>query len=94
MLGFGNSRPKRVTEREFKDITNRLSDLDTTERNQVEILFRPALFDSERGRHEPGISPDEAKLGITWLRDNKDKHSIEDDEIDRLEKYLDEHLID
>ena len=75
----------------MKDIQNKLHSLDKRERADVEQLFRGDLY--ELGK-EKGIDRSEAEAGIQWLRDNADKHSLEDDDINRVESHFNHHLKD
>lgn len=93
MLGFGSPKPKRVTEKELEDIHNRLSaKLDKREEATLEMLFSTAL--NEKGKLTKGISREEYELGLNWLKDNKKKHNLEDDDIALIERYFEEHLKD
>jgi hypothetical protein len=83
---------KRVTKEEFRDIINRLaSKLDQQERVDIEHTFYASLYESGTSS---GISAEEATLGLTWLRDNIGKHSLEAEDIDALEAELTEALKD
>ena len=88
---FGPSPGKRVTKAEMDEIMNRLHDLDERERHDVEMLFRGDL--EEEGM-QSGISREEFDRAVTWLRENMSKHSLEENDIEKLERYFKEHLVD
>jgi hypothetical protein len=91
MLGFGSPK-KRITEMEMDEIRKSLHQLDERERRDLAMIFNSSLNDkSERIK---GISREEYDLGIGWLKDNKSKHSLEDNDIEKVEKYFEEHLKD
>lgn len=91
MIGFWSPGPKKVSQREMEDVQKKLHDLDDRERADVEKLFRGDLY--ELGK-EKGIDANEAKAGIDWLRENPEKHSLEDDDIDKVERHFGRHLKD
>lgn len=89
---FGQSLPKRVTTEEFKIIMNNLyGKLEKKERDEVEKLFRADLYESGL---EAGISQVEFDLAMQWLEENKEKHILEEDDIEQIKKYFSEHLKD
>ncbi len=89
---FGDSTPKRVTKEEMREIMQNLyGKLDEAERIEVEKLFRADL---EETGIEAGISQAEFTAAIDWLRANRQKHVLEDDDIVLIEKYFAEHLKD
>lgn len=89
---FGPSLPKRVTKEEFKRIQNRLyGELDSTERSQVEMLFRADL---EEEGVQSGITQNEFDAGIRWLEENMSKHVLESSDIETVKQYFAEHLQD
>ena len=65
--------------------------LDEDERIEVEKLFRSDLH--EEGR-EAGVSQGEFDAAISWLEANRRKHELEEDDIELLKKYFEEHLQD
>ena len=76
----------------MKQIRNYLSSkLDKQEMDDVEKLFQGHL--NESGLEE-GISRPEFEQVMTWLKDNKSKHQLEDDDLEFLEKSFAEHLKD
>ena len=88
---FGQPK-KRVTEREFEEIRHTLQhELDQREWTQVEMLFHGALH--EHGLQK-GIDKAEFKAGLTWLKENKNRHSLSDSELTALEEAFAEHLRD
>ena len=89
---FSSNKPKRVTKLEMKKIKSRLySKLDKKELAEVEKLFRADLL--ETGIHA-GIDQSEFDNSIKWLKENKNKHVLEDDDIALVEEYFTEHLKD
>ncbi len=89
---FGNGMPKRITQEEMKEIMHRLyGRLDDKERLEVEKLFRADL--NEPG-DEAGISMPEFEAGMQWLRDNGDKHLLEESDIEVVRRYFEQHLVD
>ncbi|MEM9336341.1 MAG: hypothetical protein AAGA35_00595 [Patescibacteria group bacterium] len=87
LLGF-NQKPKRVTKSEMREIRSKLY---PEELNDVEMLFRADLF--EEGKEE-GVSQAEFERGLAWLKENKEKHSLEDSDIEAVEHFFREHLND
>ncbi len=91
-MGFFTNTPKRVTKQEMKLIMSNLySKLDKLERIEVEKLFRADLY--EEGI-ESGISQVEFDAAMKWLSENSDKHVLESDDIELINKYFTEHLKD
>jgi hypothetical protein len=89
---FGPKLPKRVTKEEYQRIKNRLyGKLDETERGQVDMIFRADL---EETGVQSGISKAEFDAAIQWLQDNRNKHVLEDDDIETIQAYFAEHLKD
>jgi hypothetical protein len=89
---FGPSKPKRVTAAEWKQIRSRLyGKLDERERNELEKFFRADL--DEPGI-EAGITREEFVAGMQWLRANMRKHEFEEDDLELIEQYVEEHLKD
>ncbi len=89
---FGPDLPKRVNKDEFKQIMEHLhGKLEEPERIEVEKLFRADLY--EPGVEE-GISQSEYDAAITWLKENRSKHVLEDSDIETIERYFTEHLKD
>lgn len=91
MVGFWKPKPKQVTAKELKDIQRKLHKLDRKERAEVELLFQGDL---EELGDEAGISREEFEGNISWLRENMDKHHLEDKDIEMVERYFEEHLVD
>lgn len=91
-MGFFGSDKKRITESEFKELRSKLyNKLDMYELADLEQTFFGALH--EKGR-EAGIDQTEFDEGISWLRDNMKKHSLEESDIDLVEEYAREFLKD
>lgn len=89
---FGSSLPKRVTTEEFKKIMSNLYDkLEKNERIEVEKLFRADLYESGL---ESGISQAEFDTAMQWLEENKNKHLLEENDIEEIKKYFAEQLKD
>ena len=89
---FSSNKPKRVTESEFKEIMSNLyGKLEKDERMEVEKLFRSDLLETGV---EAGISQIEFAAAISWLEGNKEKHVLEDNDIDLIKRYFNEHLKD
>lgn len=89
---FSSNTPKRVTPSEFKEIMSNLyGKLEKDERMEVEKLFRSDLLETGI---EAGISQAEFDLAIQWLEGNKNKHVLEDSDIELIKKYFTEHLKD
>ena len=89
---FGPPSQKRITKKEYDEVSSRLyGKLEKNEREEVEKLFRADL-------HEPGIeagiSQVEFDSALDWLRNNQNKHRLEEDDIALLETYFSEHLQD
>jgi len=72
-------------------MSNLYGKLDKYERVEVEKLFRADLY--EPGV-EAGISQLEFDAALAWLAENKNKHVLEDDDIELIKKYFTEHLQD
>lgn len=93
MLGFGTPKPKRVTEDEMDEIRRKVSTkFDKHEEHDLDMIFSSAL--KEKGRLTEGISREEFELSRDWLKENPDKHSLEDDDIVLVERYFEQHLKD
>jgi BMFP domain-containing protein YqiC len=89
---FGPSTPKRVTPEEFAKIMSRIyGKLDEVERVEVEKLFRADLHETGM---EFGITRSEFESAMTWVRENRSKHVLEENDIELLEEYFQEHLAD
>tara|TARA_B100000508_G_scaffold37782_2_gene29597 strand:+ start:4631 stop:4906 length:276 start_codon:yes stop_codon:yes gene_type:complete len=89
---FSNNTPKRVTKEEFKEIMSSLyGKLDEDERVEVEKLFRADLME---GGDEYGITDAEFSAAMTWLEENRNKHVLEENDIEIIKKYFEEHLAD
>lgn len=89
---FGPSLPKRVTTEEFKRIKqNMYGKLDANEQDEFEKVFRAHL--DETGI-EAGISRVEYENTMNWLKENKSKHVLEDNDLVIIEKYFEQHLQD
>ncbi|USN87518.1 MAG: hypothetical protein H6779_03840 [Candidatus Nomurabacteria bacterium] len=89
---FFSSKPKRVTKEEWEKIRiNLYGKLDERERNELEKFFRADLY--EEGR-ESGITRAEFEAGMAWLRANPRKHEFEENDLEQIEKYFEEHLKD
>ena len=89
---FSNNTPKRVTKDEFKEIMSNLyGKLDEDERVEVEKLFRADLMETGI---EYGITATEFNAAMSWLEGNKSKHVLEDNDIELIKKYFEEHLKD
>lgn len=85
---FG-SAPQRITEREFKRAINEVASLDEHEEEQVWLIFSGDL--DEEGRYR-GIDETELEKRIAWMRENQDKHRLDNEEISALEAELREEL--
>ena len=89
---FGPTPPKRITKKEYDQVCSRLyGKLEKDEREEVEKLFRADLNESGV---EAGISQVEFDTALEWLRNNQDKHRLEENDIALLETYFSEHLQD
>ncbi len=89
---FGPSRPKRVTKEEFKKIKQSLyNKLDRRDRAEFEKVFRTDL---EESGLQAGITRDEYENTMTWLKENKSKHVLEDGDLMIIVKYFEQHLQD
>lgn len=91
-MGLFGPNKKKITETEFKELRTKLyNKLDMYELADVEQTFVGHLH--EPG-YEKGIDAQEFEEGIAWLKNNKKKHKLEDDDIALLETYAREHLKD
>ena len=89
---FFNQPKRRITELELKKIKQTLHDtLDANEWTEVEMLFRGDL--DEPGT-ERGIDKKECEKGLTWLKQNRSRHHLGDEELKSLEEAFAEHLKD
>ncbi|MFC1751589.1 hypothetical protein ACFLY5_00385 [Patescibacteria group bacterium] len=80
-----------VSKNEFRKVRSALASkgYSKTERNDLEAVFRGDL--AETG-FQSGITSDELKKGVKWLKENKSKHSLSDNEIAEAERLLKERL--
>lgn len=91
-MGFFNNTPKKVTPREFKEVMSNLyGKLEKNEWIEVEKLFRADLLESGV---ESGISQIEFDLAVDWLEQNKNKHVLEDSDVELIKRYFSDHLKD
>lgn len=89
---FWSDKPKRVTQEEMREIMQNLyGKLEKDELIEVEKLFRSDLNESGL---EAGVSREEYESAIQWLKLNKKKHALEDEDISLVEKYFEQHLKD
>ncbi len=89
---FGPDMPKRITKEEWEEIRQNLyGDLDDKERIELEKFFRADLHETGI---EAGIKTEEFKAGMTWLRANMKKHTLEEDDLDLITTYFEKHLRD
>jgi len=87
---FGPTPPKRITKSEFKLLMSKLyGKLEENERHEVQKLFRGDL--DEKGV-DAGISQSEFDAGINWLRENMQKHVLEESDIEYLESAAEQYF--
>lgn len=89
---FGK-RPKRLTPEEMRERVN-LGSLRPEERADIEKIFHTALYGYDGIEKRSGISRDEFERGIKWLQDNPHKHSLEADDIKRVQSQFEKELRD
>ena len=81
---------KKVTPHELKrarwDLRGKLN---RRQRNNIEREFQGDL--NERGSHR-GITEDEIKTRVDWLKKNKRKHTLSDKQIDDVDKTMRKYL--
>ncbi|MBP9836259.1 MAG: hypothetical protein KBC78_00270 [Candidatus Pacebacteria bacterium] len=91
-MGFFSDTPKKISKEEWEKIRiNLYGKLDERERIELEKFFRSDL--SEKGL-EDGISRAEFEAGMAWLRANPKKHLFEENDLEQIAKYFEEHLQD
>lgn len=88
---FGPNK-KYVSRNEFQEVRSllRAKGFDKKKTDEVETFFRGDLHEHEPGHI--GIDKKEIENGITWLRENKEKHSFSDAQIDTIEEALNKKL--
>lgn len=86
---FGES--DRVSRKEFKKAIYKLRThgFSHLEVDEVENVFRGDLHESGSSQ---GISKEEIKKGISWLKDHSGNHHLSHDQISRLEDALRHYL--
>lgn len=86
-FGSTNISKKRLEKILYRmKLKNGLSEHDIQE---VKEVFRGDL--DEHGSSK-GISKDEMKNGISWLKDHRERHHLSSDDIDELENLMRDHL--
>ena len=91
-MGFFSDTPKKISKEEWEKIRiNLYGKLDERERIELEKFFRSDL--SEKGL-EAGISRAEFEAGMAWLRTNPKKHLFDENDLEQIAKYFEEHLQD
>ena len=86
---FGGS--DKITHHEFKRALFHLNEKGFTEseREEVESAFRGDLDEEGPGS---GISKDELKNGIAWLKDHPNSHHLDSHQVETVEELLKKYL--
>lgn len=86
---FGTPK-KRVSQQEYKKVKSELFGLgfNQRERNKVDEIFKPDFYEKPTESHPRGLEMGEVEARIKWMRENKSKHKLSDNDIDILEKSL------
>lgn len=86
---FGTPKP-RVTEKEFKKVRSELAldGMNRRHRDKVETIFSGDMYERATTAHPKGIEKDEMEDRIKWMRENKSKHGLTDQEISEVEARL------
>ena len=86
---FGSSR--KVSAIDFKKAlwTLREKGFSQIEIDEIENVFRGDLYESEAGA---GISKEEMKKGISWLKEHPENHHLHHEQIAKLEEALRHYL--
>ncbi|MEK7574828.1 MAG: hypothetical protein AAB511_01195 [Patescibacteria group bacterium] len=89
-MGFFSGNDK-VTYKEFRKVIFRLkeSGFSETEREEVASAFRGDLHESSSGA---GISKEEMKKGLHWLKEHPGHHHLSPDQLVKLEETLRRYL--
>jgi hypothetical protein len=91
---FGGPAKPRVTEDEFKKVRSDLAldGLSEKHRDRVEGIFSGDMHEKVTGSQPKGIDKNELEMRLKWMRQNKDKHGLNNHEIDRVEARLKKRL--
>lgn len=91
---LGISSKPRVTKDEFKKVRSDLAShgMNERQRDKVESIFSGDMYEKATETHPTGIEKDEMEMRIKWMRENKDKHSLSDKQIDEVEASLRKRL--
>ncbi|MDO8482953.1 MAG: hypothetical protein Q7S86_04010 [bacterium] len=81
----------RVSRKEFKKALYKLRThgFSHDEIDQIENVFRGDLHESGSSQ---GISKEEIKKGISWLKDHSGNHHLSSEQLDKLESALRHYL--
>lgn len=91
MWFFGGSKPN-VSGRDFVKVRNHLraNGFSRHDADRVEEIFRGDM--EEGSGSQSGIDRPEIDRGVKWLRENKEKHHLSDEQIGIVEETLRKHL--
>ncbi len=91
-MGFFSWNKPRVSHFEWKKVRSSLfsKGWSTPDLNRAEAAFRGDLHEHQSS--EGGIDRREIEGGIKWMRENKVKHGLSDNQISELGEHLHKHL--
>lgn len=90
---FGSNKP-RVTEKEYKKAKGELysEGFSKRERAKVDDIFAPDFNMPSTESHPRGLEKNEIEARIKWMRENKSKHGLSDNDIDKVEEVLNKRV--
>ncbi len=87
---FGTS--SRVSHHEFNKALYHLKEKEGFSEHQLEQVKQTFRGDLDEQGSGSGISKEELKKGIHWLKENPSQHHLSTDHIEKLESALGHHL--
>jgi hypothetical protein len=54
----------------------------------VEEIFSGDMHETVTSNHPKGIDADELEMRLKWMRENKYKHGLSDEEINKVKCYM------
>ena len=77
--------PPRITEEEFRRALARIDRLNNEERDEVWLIFAGDMDEDGQLR---GIDKQELERRLAWMKNNTDKHKLDNEEIEALAQEL------
>ena len=87
---FGGSSKPRVTKEEYKKAKMDMysEGLSQRERAKVDEIFAPDFNMAATDAHPRGLEKAEIEARIKWMKENKSKHGLSDEDIAKVEANL------